>query len=238
MASLDLLTPYDDLKDLRAVLSAQQIAELTGLRRETISRARPEKQFRRQTARIVTDLNAVVRQLRRVIGEDPVQLAALLERPQAALDGSSIAELIRDGRTAVVLGHLAGTETKNEERLEDLQFDPEVQAELEALQSEERATVAAAIADGRAAELIAVDPELGRRIPMVEAKIQERFGADARVERAFVADPSDPDSSGHVHLSIRSRLPLDEQIARLGAFLSEEEGLLASVQTRMTIGVL
>jgi hypothetical protein len=238
MAPLDLLTPYDDLKDLRTVLSAQQIAELTGLRRETISRARPEKQFRRQTARIVTDLNVVVSRLRCVIGEDPAQLAALLERPQSALDGSSIAELIRKGRTDVVLGHLVDPEAKNEEQLESLQFDSEVQAELKALESEDQAMVAEAPADARAADLIAADPELSRRVPMIEARIQERFGADARVERAFVADSSDPESAGHVYLGIRSGLPLDEQIDRLETFLSEEEDLLDPVQARLTIGTL
>jgi hypothetical protein len=236
--ALDLLTPYDDLKDLRSVLSAQQIAELTGLRRETISRARPDSRFRRQTVRAFTDLNAVVGRLRRVMGDDPGQLAALLERPQPALGGSSIAELIREGRVDVVLDRLAVAEPTAEEQLENLRLDADVEAELRALEAEDPGTPTDAIADDRVTELIAGDPELGRRLPMIEALIRDRFGADARAERALVADPSDPEGTGHLYLGIRAALPLDEQIDRLGSFLSEEEVLMGPVQTRVTVGLL
>lgn len=238
MSPLDLLTPYDDLRDLRAVLSAQQIAELTGLRRETISRARPDRRFRRQTAKKVTDLNVVVSRLRSLIGEDPARLAALLERPQSEFEGNSIAELIRGGRVEIVLDHLADPEEKAEEQLENLQLDPDVLVELSALESEGSATATDAPADGRAADLIAGDPKLGRRLPKIERKIQERFGAGTKTERAVVVDSSDPDSDGHLYLGIRSSLPLAEQIDRLEALLSEEEELLEPVQTRLTIGTL
>lgn len=238
MDTLDLLTPYDDLKNLRSVLSAQQIAELTGLRRETISRARPDSRFRRQTVRAFTDLNAVVGRLRQVMGDDPGQLAAVLERPQPALGGSSIAELIRDGRVDLVLDRLAVPAPTEEEQLENLRLDADVEAELRALEAEDPATSAGAPAEDRVTGQIAADPELGRRLSMIEALIRDRFGAEARVERALIADPSDPERAGHLYLGIRAPQPLDEQIDRLGAFLAEEETLLGPVQARVTVGLL
>jgi len=236
--ALDLLTPYDDLKDLRTVLSAQQIAELTGLRRETISRARPGSRFRRQTARAFTDLNVVVGRLRRVMGDDPGQLSALLERPQPAFGGSSIAELVREGQVDLVLDRLAAAEPTEAEQLENLRLGADVEAELRALEADDPGPPPAAIKDDRATDLVAGDPELGRRLPEIEGSIRGRFGAGARVERAVVADPSDPGGAGHLYLGIRTALPLDEQIDRLGALLSEEEDLLGPVQTRVSVGLL
>lgn len=238
MDRLDFRTPYDDLKDLRSVLSAQQIAELTGLRRETISRARPDGRFRRQTVRAFTDLNAVVSRLRRVVGDDRGQLGALLERPQPALGGSSIAESIREGRVDAVLDRLAVAEPTEEEQLEHLRLDAEVEAELRALEAKGPATSADALAEDRVTGLIADDPSLGRRLAMIEALIRDRFGAEARVERAFVADSSDPEGPGHLYLGIRAALSLDAQIERLGTFLAEEETLMGPVQTRVTVGLL
>ena len=98
VGQLDLRSPFDELGELRKLLTTQEIAELTGLRRETISRARRDSRFRRSTEKSLADLHAVVTSMKAVAGGGHAHLAAVLRRPQKQFDGRSIAELLKEGK--------------------------------------------------------------------------------------------------------------------------------------------
>jgi hypothetical protein len=132
VVSLDFKTPFDELAELRAVLTTQEIAEFTGLRRETISRARPDGRFRRRTEKALGDLYLVVTRMRTVMGEEHGQLAAILRRPQAELSGRSIAELLRSGEVDVVLKSLSELDAQVAAVLDT---DPELRRRLGAIEA-------------------------------------------------------------------------------------------------------
>src|ERR1700753_2247797 len=92
VAALDFKSPFDELTELRESMTTQEIAGLTGLRRETISRARPDSRFPRRTEKAIGDLYALVTRIKAVAGGDLAQVGAILRRPQSALGGRSIAE--------------------------------------------------------------------------------------------------------------------------------------------------
>jgi hypothetical protein len=215
MAGLDFKTPFDELTELRAVLTTQQIAELTGLRRETLSRARPDSRFQRRTEKALGDLYAVVTRMRSVAGGDLGQLAAILRRPQAALDGRSIADLLKAGRVDLVLQHLAAPESPTRAAT-PLPGEPP---------------------EGAVAVFLAADPELDSLLPEIEEKIRAHFGPQARIERGIIEDFES--GEGDVfYLRVRDDLSLDENIARLTALLTAEWDLLSPVTERLTIGFL
>jgi hypothetical protein len=211
MPDLNFKTPFDELGELRKVLTTQQIAELTGLRRETISRARPDSRFQRRTEKALGDLYLVVTRMRSVIGDDLGQLAAVLRRPQEELGGRSIAELLREGQVEVVLGHLP----------------PVAPAQAKDPGLEE--SVAAVLAE---------DPELAARLGAIEAALIAHFGPTAEVERNIISEYDDPEGEDELYLRVRIDLPFDEKIDRLADFLHREEDLLGPVAGQLTIGFL
>jgi hypothetical protein len=212
MTSLDFKSPFDELTELRAVLTTQEIADLTGLRRETISRARPDSRFQRRTENALRDLCVVVTKMRSVAGQDLNQLAAILRRPQAELGGHSIAELLREGRVDVVLGSLSSDAPA------EVAEDPDL--------------------DQRVAALLKGDLELRSRLGAIEAALVEHFGPGARVERDVISDYDAPERSEVLYLRVYSALSLDENMDRLGEFLQREQNLLAPVLAQLVIGFL
>ncbi|HVS99442.1 MAG TPA: hypothetical protein VHE08_02920 [Solirubrobacterales bacterium] len=215
MAGLDFTSPYDELTELRAVLTTQEIAELTGLRRETISRARPDSRFRRRTEKALGDLYLVVTRMRSIAGEDIGHLAAILRRPQAALGDRSIAEMLKDGKVSLVLEHLAAPERSTRAATPRPGEPPE----------------------GAVAAFLAADPELDTLLPEIEAKIREHFGPRARIERGIIED-FESGEDDVFYLRVRDDLSVDENIARLTALLAAEWDLLSPVTERLTIGFL
>jgi hypothetical protein len=215
--SLDFKSPFDELAELRQVLTTQEIAELTGLRRETISRARPDSRFQRRTEKALGDLYLVVTQMKSVAGGDLGQLAAVLRRPQRELAGRSIAELLREGKVEAILESLSpGASTEAKELLErDSALDVRVAAVLEA------------------------DPELRTRLSAIEAALVDHFGPGAEVKRKIVSEfYDDTEGSDELYLRVYDELSLDENIDRLATFLEREGDVLAPVRARLTIGFL
>ncbi len=130
--ALDFRGPYDELIELREVLSTGEIAELTGLRRETISRARPDQRFQRRTEKALGDLYLVVTRLRAVRGEGNAgRVGAILRRPQPALGGRPISDLLREGQVDLVLEHLA----RPDPVASLLAADPELESRLPAIEA-------------------------------------------------------------------------------------------------------
>jgi hypothetical protein len=218
---LDFTSPFDELTELRALLTTQQIAELTGLRRETISRARPDSRFQRRTEKALGDLYAVVTRMRSVADDDLGQIASVLRRPQASLGGRSIAELLKEGRVDQVLEQLGAPE----------------QAEPVALPRSRPGEPP----DDAAETFLAADPELAALLPEIEAKVREHFAPTEEIERGIIEDfEAEPgDRSGDVfYLGVLNDLPLDANVQRLITFLGQERQLLAPVHSRLTIGFL
>lgn len=210
------MSPFDELAELRSVLTVQEIAEMTGLRRETLSRARPDSRFQRRTQKALDDLYSVVTRLRSSVDGDPVHLVAILRRPQAALDRRSIADLLREGKVDEALDHLPGPRAREKER------GPVPISE------EEKERVSA---------LLAADPELAARLPAVEDAIRTHFGADADVQRR-VAGSHGAAEEDHLYLRIESDLSFDAKVDRLAELLSDQREQLAQVRERVTIGWL
>lgn len=237
MGDLDFRSPFDELSELRAVLTTQEIAELTGLRRETISRARPDRRFRRSTEKAWGDLYAVVTRMRSTNGGDLGQLASILRRPQSRLDDRSIAELLREGKVDVVLEQLGPPAPSTVGELEDLQLDPATLAGL----TPSKATLGASRSgpdDRRVAELLGADPGLAVLLPEIEARIRDHFGADAGVDAAVITDPDEPNGRDRLYLRIRTGLSFEVEIDRLAALLDGEEALLEPFRDRLTIGTV
>jgi hypothetical protein len=209
--SLDFKTPFDELSELREVLSNQEIAEMTGLRRETISRARPDSRFQRRTEKALGDLYAVVTRMRAVAGDDLGQLAAVLRRPQASLGSRSIAELLKAGKADAVLDSLAAAPRAAPE-------EPRPDAGVRAL--------------------LAADPELRSRLTAIEAAIVRHFGPGTRVERKVIVEYDDPQGEDDLYLRVHTDLSLDEEVDLLSEFLGREKDLLAPVRERVVIGFL
>jgi hypothetical protein len=237
VSTLDFKTPYEELSELRRVLTTQQIADLTGLRRETISRARPDSRFRRRTEKALGDLYLVVARMKSVLGDDLGQLAAVLRRPQKYLAGRSIADLLREGRADEVLEHLPAPEPSEDEQLENLRLPPDIEAQLMALEERpsENPEPPGSTPDERVATLLAADPELDSRLNAIEAAILAHFGREARIERQFV-EREVPEGRDELHLRVYTELPLDEEIDRLEEFLDQERDLLIPVRRQLVIG--
>lgn len=238
VGEIDVTTPFEELTELRSLLTLSEIAEMTGLRRETLSRARPDSRFQRRTEKGIHDLHVVTGRLRPMVGGD-VHLAAVLRRPQAVLGGRSIAELLSDGRVDVVLEHLTPPAQTEAQQLENLRLPPEVEARLApAGRASQEEAAGDPRADERVSALLAADPELDLRLGAIEAAIRARFGPGARVERRIIEPEDVPDGRDHLYLRIHTTLSFDEEVARLGEFLRLEEELLAPVMKRLTIGFL
>jgi hypothetical protein len=234
------MSPYDELTELRSVLTVQEIAEVTGVRRETLSRARPDSRLQRRTQKALDDLYTVVTRLRPSLGVETVHLAAVMRRPQAVLDQRSIAELLQEGRVDDVLEHLDPPSRSEEEQLENIEFDPELLAQLSPSPRNDDAAVQAKLAEEerRVAKLLDADPELASLLPAIEAAIYEIFGPDTRIRRSIVTDYEDPDARDHLYLGVRSGLSFDQEIDRLGSLLVGSENLLEPVRERLAIGNL
>jgi hypothetical protein len=218
---LDFKTPFDELRELRTLLTTKQIAELTGLRRETISRARPDSRFQRRTEKALGDLYLVVTRMRTVADDDLGQIAAVLRRPQAALHGLSIAELLKEGRVDEVLEQLGAPEPTDPVPLPHSRpGEPP---------------------DDAAETFLAADPQLAALLPEIEAKVREHFAPTEGIERGIIEDfEGEPgDRSGDVfYLRVLNDLSLDANVKRLITFLEQERQLLSPVHSRVTIGFL
>lgn len=237
VATLDFKSPFDELNELRAVLTTQQIAELTGLRRETISRARPDRPFRRSTEKVLGDLYAVVMRMRSTNGGDLGQLDAVLRRPQSLLGDRSIAQLLQEGRVDLILELLSPPALSAAEQLGNLRLDPATLAALSPSGGSPDAS-----RPGRekheVGELLGGDAALAALLPEIEARIRDHFGADATIDRAVVGDPDDPEGRDHLYLRIGTGLSFEVELDRLTALLDREEALLEPFQDRLTIGTL
>jgi hypothetical protein len=240
MAELDFKTPFDELTELRTLLTTQEIAELTGLRRETISRARPDSRFQRRTEKALADLYAVVTRMRSLTGDDIGQLAAVLRRPQDDLGGRSIAALLRGGQVDAVLKSLSPAASTDLEALANFRLDPDVEAQLEPWKepTEEQMMRAAAIESDQVSDLLAGDPELASRLGAIEAALLAHFGPGTRVERRIISEYDDPEGSDELYLRVHTDLSFDEEIDGLGALLERKRDLLRPVRSRLTIGFL
>jgi len=238
MHTLDFKSPFDELTELRSVLTTQQIAEMTGLRRETISRARPDSRFQRRTEKALGDLYVVVTRMKSTTGEDLGHLAAVLRRPQPLLGEHSIAELLKDGQVERVLEHLSGPDPSEDERLENLQLDPAIEAELEALDEAPGPRGSVTSGNDRVTAMLATDAGLGARISKIEERIRDLFGPGVEIRRNAITDFSAPEGRDHLYLGVLSDLPFDEEIDLLAELLDQEEALLGPVQDRLTIGTL
>jgi len=222
---LDFTSPFDELTELRSLLTTQEIAELTGLRRETISRAHPDSHFQRRTEKALGDLYLVVIRMRFVNGGDLGQLGAILRRPQAALEGHSIADLLREGKVDQVLEHLGAPAGPVSARIAS-----RPSAMVEAARPGEPPADAVA-------SFLAADPELAALLPEIEVKVREHFGPGVEIERRLIEDFES--GEGDVfYLGARSNLPFDENMARLTSLLEAEWDLLSPVTERLTIGFL
>jgi hypothetical protein len=239
VGTLDVKTPFEELTELREVLSLSEIAEMTGLRRETLSRARPGGRFQKRTAEGLHDLYLVVSRLRPMVDGD-VHLAAILRRPQPEFARRSIARVLRDGQVDAVLRHLDQPEPTDQEELENFELPPEVVAELKSSEREERPKPP--IEDPTLAErvsvLLAADPDLSGRLPEIEAKVLEYFGPNARIERKIIEPWDVPDGHDEFYLRVYADLSVSEASERLGDLLEGERDLLSPVRSRLTIGFL
>ncbi len=243
MGELDLTTPFDELAKLRSVLTVGEIAEMTGLRRETLSRARPDSRFQRRTEKALTDLYLVVNRMKPMLGDDDTHLAAVLRRPQPLLEGRSIAELVKEGRAEAVLEHLAPpapllpTEKKE---LANFKLPPEIEAELEAGERArpDRAPAKDPEWDRRASAILAADPELDSSLPAIETAIHEYFGPESRIERQIIEPYDIPGGSDRLYLRVYTDLAFREEMDRFAAFIEQERDLLQPVLQRLTVGFL
>jgi hypothetical protein len=238
---LHLMSPYDELTELRSVMTVPEIAEMTGVRRETLSRARPDSRLQRRTQRALDDLYAVVIRLRRTMGGDPVHLAAVMRRPQSALAQRSIADLLQEGKVDEILDHLTPAPAPTAGgQLENLRLDPEVLAGLSETTdpTPDQMKAKAAEDEQRVEALLEAVPELASRLPAIESRIRGYFGADSRIERRVPVFYDSPEDNETLYLRIRSSLDHDEQIDRLTRLLGDEDDLLDPVAARLTIGML
>jgi hypothetical protein len=239
VGKLDVTTPFEELSELRSLLSVSEIAEMTGLRRETLSRARPDSRFQQRTAESLHDLYLVITRLRPMVDGD-VHLAAILRRPQPEFARRSIARVLRDGQIDAVLRHLDQPEPTDQEELENFELPAEIVAELEASEREERPKprVEDPTLAERVSTLLAADPDLSSRLPEIEAKILEYFGPGARVERKIIEPWDVPDGHDEFYLRVHADLSVSEASERLGDLLEGERDLLSPVRSRLTIGFL
>jgi hypothetical protein len=235
---LDIRTPFEELTELREILSVGEIAEMTGIRRETLSRARPDGRFQQRTAKALHDLLVVVTQLRPMVDGD-VHLAAILRRPQPEFAQRSIARMVREGHVDIVLEHLARPEPTDSKEFENFELPPEIAAELERSQEEERPAPAKdPTLAARVSAVLAADPGLSSRLPEIETKVLEYFGPEARLERKIIEPYDNPDGQDEFYLRVYADLPVAEQIDRLGVLLERERDLLDPVARQLTIGFL
>jgi hypothetical protein len=208
---LDFKTPFDELTELRSILTTREIADLTGLRRETLSRARPDRRFHRRTEKALGDLYLVVTRMRSVAGADLPQLGAILRRPQADIGGRSIGELLKEGKVDVVLEHLAAP-----------------------------AETAAAPRPNRSKEeevevFLAADPEMASLLPEIEAKLRRCFAPVKWIERGVSVEAGAEDV---LYLWAHNGLPPEENFQRLETFLGHERDFLRPVRSRLNaVGV-
>ena len=205
------MSPFDELTELRSVLSVQEIAEVTGMRRETLSRARPDSRFQRRTQKALDDLYAVVTRLRPVLGADPTHLAAILRRPQEGFGRRSIADLLREGKVEEVLGHLPPPEGPQAGTPRESGPEDDVEG------------------------FLAADPELVALLPEIEAKTRRHFAPVKWIKRHLVVEAGADDV---LYLEVRNDRSFDENFKRLMALLEQERDLLRPVRTRLTIGFL
>jgi hypothetical protein len=237
---LDFTSPYDELTELRSLLTTQEIAELTGLRRETISRARPDSHFQRRTEKALRDLYVVVTRMRSVNGRDLGQLGAVLRRPQAAFDGSSMADLLREEKVDRILELLATPPSPRQEGRERFRLSPDTEAKLKAYDPAEADAAAPAIRkreERRVAAFLAADPELAALLPEIEERVRHHFAPVERIDRG-VSVEYEGEGDDELYLEARNGLSFDENFERLAALLEHESDLLRPVRTRLTIGFL
>lgn len=218
VAALDFRGPFDELTELRSVLTTQQIAEFTGLRRETLSRARPDSRFRRRTEKALGDLYLVVTRMRSAAGNELGQLAAVLRRPQAALGDRSIAELLKEGEVDLVLEHLTTPAPPSPSTVD--------RAAVPAPQERREDAVEA---------FLAADPEMAALLPEIEARVRECFAPVERLERGVIVE-YEGEADDVLYLWAYNDLSFDENEKRFMAFLAQERDFLRPVRSRLNIG--
>lgn len=238
--SLDFRSPYDELTELRSLLTTQEIAELTGLRRETISRARPDSHFQRRTEKALRDLYVVVTRMRSANGRDLSQLGAVLRRPQAAFDGGSIADLLREEKVDQILELLATPPPPTGERRERSLLGPDTEAKLKAYDPAGADAAAPAIREReerRVAAFLAAHPEMTALLPEVEEKVRHHFSPVQWIERGVIVE-YEGEAGDVLYLWAHNGLPFDENVERLTTFLEHERDLLEPVRSELNIGFL
>jgi transcriptional regulator with XRE-family HTH domain len=96
------MTVRDELEQLRSWLRASEIAEMTGLRPETISRISSGQPASRRAERLIDDLYYVAGRVRARL-DDPGQLRFALNRRRPEYEARSYAEMIREDDIGFVL---------------------------------------------------------------------------------------------------------------------------------------
>jgi hypothetical protein len=222
VAELDFKGPFDELTELRSQLTTQEIAELTGLRRETISRARPDTRFRRRTEKALGDLYLVVTRMRSAAGNDLGQLAAVLRRPQAALGDRSIADLLKEGEVDLVLEHLAApaSPSRSTEPVDRAAAPPRQEPREDAVEA-----------------FLAADPEMAALLPEIEAKVRKYFAPVESIERGITVE-YEGEGDDVLYLWAHNDLSFDENEKRFRALLEQERDFLRPVRSRLNIGFL
>jgi hypothetical protein len=238
VSGLDFRTPFDELTELRSTLTTQEIADLTGLRRETLSRARPGRRFQRRTEKAIGDLYLVVTRMRATAGGDLGQLAAVLRRPQAALGDRSVADLLKEGRVDLVLEHLETPDPVERGRRPNFRLSPRTEAKLKAYDPVEAAAATPAIREreeDRVAAFLAGDPELAALLPEIEAKVRECFAPVGWLERGIIVE-YEGEADDVLYLWAHNDLSFDENEKRFMAFLGQQRDFLRPVRSRLNIG--
>jgi hypothetical protein len=230
--ALDFTSPFDELSELRSFLSTQEIAELTGLRRETVSRARPDSRFQRRTEKALHDLYVVATRMRAAVGGDRGRLGPILRRPQSVFGDRSIADLLRAGEVDLVLEHLAAASGP----VDRTDPKPNVAAPRRPTPNvppDDRGRSG----DDAVEAFLAADPEVAAVLPEVEAKLRDYFAPVTRLERGISVE-YDGDGDDALYLWAHNDLPFDENEKRFMAFLDGEREFLRPVRSRLNIGFL
>ena len=217
------------LDELRQSLRSSEIAEVTGLRPETISRIRPGHRPARRTERLLDDLCAIVTALGGEPGGADARIRFALVRRRPELDGRSIADLLRAGLADRALELLAGPADDSELAVGETLERELAASERGAGAPRDRRTVAVR-------QFLAADPQVSALLEKLPESLQAAFRAPVRLEPTVL-----PDESGlgddELFVGVASDLELSEANQRLGEFLGSAWDRLGPATERIYLGV-
>lgn len=218
---------FAELDELRSELTNQDLAEIVGCRRETVSRLKPPHRPSREIERRIDDVFAVVSVARRRQRIPPGSTRHLLLGRRAELGERSIAELIREKRTAEVLELLVSTPTQ-----------PDLDDELDEVLADFRDLPPAASGGGSDDGGDETAPEVPTDLQDVidrVASVAHDYLGDFRVSADSVWDDTDPpDGRGVLLVELHTPLAFDEANRRFRSFLADNLDLVQPVADRVT----